>query len=112
MKSKIRPRDLGQLVAFERQRTKVIYLSIFLCVLLYFGGVLLGNNGILKYYRLNKIKDSLISEIKNKEIENKKLRAQINSLKEDPFYIEKHAREEFGLAKPDEYIFKFQSNER
>ena len=35
------------------------------------------------------------------------LKLQLKSLKDDPFYREKLAREEYGLSKPDEYIFQY-----
>jgi cell division protein FtsB len=46
---------------------------------------------------------------RRKEIErdNARIRSEITSIREDPYYKEKHAREDFGLAKPDEYIFQY-----
>jgi cell division protein FtsB len=41
------------------------------------------------------------------EQENLQIRSQIKLLKEEPYFKEKYAREEFGLAKPDEYIFQY-----
>jgi len=38
--------------------------------------------------------------------ENQKLQGRVKSLKSDPATIEKIAREEMGLARPGEYIFK------
>ena len=38
--------------------------------------------------------------------ENKSLTDQVNSLKSDPKSIERIAREEMGLARPGEMIFK------
>ncbi len=63
--------------------------------------------GVIKYIELNKKKVQLENQIKEIENENKKLRSDIKLLKEDPFYKEKLAREEFGLARPDEYIFRY-----
>ncbi|HDD64931.1 MAG TPA: septum formation initiator family protein [Firmicutes bacterium] len=46
------------------------------------------------------------SEIERLERENKILEEKINRLKTDPYYIEKIARENYGLLKDGEYIFK------
>ncbi|MGQ9569756.1 MAG: FtsB family cell division protein [Thermodesulfovibrionales bacterium] len=56
---------------------------------------------------INNKKVQLENQIKELENENKKLRSDIKLLKDDPFYKEKIAREEFGLARPDEYIFQY-----
>jgi cell division protein FtsB len=40
------------------------------------------------------------------DLENQKLQDRVKSLKTDPAAIEKIAREEMGLARPGEYIFK------
>ncbi|NWF76680.1 MAG: septum formation initiator family protein [Nitrospirae bacterium] len=62
---------------------------------------------MLRYKELLKKQSQLSDEIKKIELENKEFRTQIKLFKEDPFYIEKYAREEYGLAKPDEYIFQY-----
>jgi cell division protein FtsB len=100
---------LREQVEKERKRRNLIFFSITIVIIFYLSTILIfGDPGIIKYNSLNKTKKKLEMEIKEIEKENKLLQAQINSLKEDPFYIEKYAREEFGLAKPDEYIFQFQ----
>jgi cell division protein FtsB len=100
---------LKEQVQRERKIRNLIFYSLIIPLILYLGMVLLfGDPGLIKYRALNNTKKSLEKEISQIEKENKLLQAQINSLKEDPFYIEKYAREEFGLARPDEYIFQFQ----
>jgi cell division protein FtsB len=37
--------------------------------------------------------------------ENAQLKNVIESFQKNDFLMERHAREDFGLAKPDEYIF-------
>jgi len=63
--------------------------------------------GFLRYKALTKKKVHLENQIHAISKENKQLKSQIKLLKEDPFYTEKHGREDFGLAKPDEYIFLY-----
>ncbi|KKT21385.1 MAG: Septum formation initiator family protein [Candidatus Giovannonibacteria bacterium GW2011_GWC2_43_8] len=71
-----------------------------------------GKMGFIKYYQLNKARNRLETEIKTLEKDNRTLKTQVTALKQDPFYIEKHAREEYGLARPDEYIFQFKDDGR
>jgi cell division protein FtsB len=63
--------------------------------------------GLLRHKELSNTKVRLEKQIKEVAEENEELSSQIKSMKEDPFYPEKHAREDFGLAKPDEYIFQY-----
>ena len=45
-----------------------------------------------------------ITELRN---ENNKLKKEIYKLKTDPFYLEKYARNAFGLAASNEIIYRF-----
>ncbi len=47
-------------------------------------------------------------EIQHLNRENQKLQNRVHSLKSDPAAIERIAREDMGLARPGEYIFKIQ----
>ncbi len=113
MRGRIQPRNLRQQVAVERKKRNVVFFTVIILAFLYIGTTLLfGNMGFIKYLKLKKTKNNLEAEIITLEKENKILQTQITALKEDPYYIEKHAREEFGLAKPDEYIFQFQNDSK
>ncbi len=113
MKRCIKPKNLRQQVSVERRRRTLIFFTIITVALIYIGiTMIVGNMGVMKYLELQKNKNRLQSEIANMEKENKMLRAHVDALKRDPFYIEKQAREEYGLAKPDEYIFQFQDDGR
>jgi cell division protein FtsB len=99
---------LRKQVISEVRKRRLIFLTIILLSFVYlFISLIFGDMGILRYRELNKTKTHLETQIKEISKENEELRSQINSLKEDPFYKEKHAREDFGLAKPDEYIFQY-----
>jgi cell division protein FtsB len=63
--------------------------------------------GLLKYMELYTKKTRLEAQVQEMEQENLQIRSQIKLLKEEPYFKEKYAREEFGLAKPDEYIFQY-----
>ena len=99
---------LRQQVASEiRKRKLIFYTIVFLSFLYLLINIIFGDMGLLKYRELRTKKTALDREIVEIEQENLRLRTQIKSLKEDPYHREKHAREDFGLAKPDEYIFQY-----
>jgi len=74
--------------------------------------MLFGEKGLIKYDDLKKKTDNLDAELTLIEKDNKLLKSQVEALRKDPFFIEKYAREEYGLAKPEEYIFQFQDDGR
>lgn len=99
---------LRKQVLSERRKRRLIFFTIFLLSFLYLAITLVfGDMGILRYIELSKKKSHLETQIHELSNENKQLKSQIKFLKEEPFYIEKYAREEFGLARPDEYIFLY-----
>ncbi len=67
-----------------------------------------GNSGFIRYLELKDKKSRLVGEVKEIESRNNRLRSDAKLLKENPFYVEKHAREDLGMAKPDEYVFKYE----
>ena len=50
-------------------------------------------------------------EINQLDEENRQLQESVQSLKSDPAAIERIAREEMGLARPGEYIFKIRADD-
>jgi len=113
VKKRVLQSNLRQQVAVERRRRNNIFFTIIVLAFFYIGTALLfGNMGFLKYLKLAKTKNRLEAEISTIDKENKALKTHITALKDDHYYIEKYAREEYGLAKPDEYIFQFKENER
>lgn len=113
MKGTIRPRNLRQQVAIERKRRDTVFFTIIILLFFYIVTTLMfGDMGLIKYSKLKENKNRLDNEIRTLERENKLLKTQVSALKEDNFYIEKYAREEYGLARPEEYIFQFDNNER
>lgn len=96
-----------QVVSEVRKRRLVFFTIVLLSFIYLFINFTFGNMGLLRYLELNKTKTRLETEIKEISEENKQLGLQLDLLKKDPFYLEKYAREDFGLAKPDEYIFQY-----
>lgn len=99
---------LRKQVSSEMKKRKLIFYTVMLLSFVYlFVSLIFGDMGLLKYRELYKTRTRFQMQLHEIEQENLQIRSQIKSLKEDPFYAEKHAREDFGLAKPDEYIFQY-----
>jgi len=100
--------QLRRQVASEKRKRRLIFFTI---VLLSFSYLLIsmifGDMGLLRYRELYKTKTRLEAQIKEIEVENEQLRSQVKSIKEDPYTKEKHAREDYGLAKPGEIIIQY-----
>jgi cell division protein FtsB len=65
-----------------------------------------GPHGFIAMRRTQKEIEQIREQIGKMNDENKSLADQVNSLKSDPKAIERIAREEMGLARPGERIFK------
>ncbi len=99
---------LRKQVISESKKRRLIFFTVILLGFIYLAiSIIFGDMSLLKYSELNKRKVYLERHIKEIGRENKVLRSEVKSLKEDSFYKEKYAREEFGLARPDEYIFRY-----
>ncbi len=99
---------LRKQVVSEIRKRRLVYVTVILLSFIYLIiNLIFGDMGLLRYRELNKKKARLETHIKEIKREKEQLGSEIKLLKEDPFYTEKHAREDFGLAKPDEYIFQY-----
>ncbi|MGD0281811.1 MAG: septum formation initiator family protein [Dissulfurispiraceae bacterium] len=113
MKGRIQPRNLRQQVTSERRRRNIIFFTLVTLSFFYITiALLFGKMGFLKYNELTKTKNRLNAEIVALEKGNAALKSHVTALKDDNYYIEKYAREEYGLAKPGEYIFQFKGDGR
>jgi cell division protein FtsB len=65
-----------------------------------------GAHGVLAMRRSQQEAAEIRRKIDQLDAENQKLQDRVKSLKTDPASIERIAREEMGLARPGEYIFK------
>jgi len=64
-----------------------------------------GDRGFLELNEFNRHLQRLEDQIRALEEENLQVRRQVIGLKSDPYQIERVAREDLGLARPDELIF-------
>ena len=99
---------LRKQVQSEVKKKKLIFLTFVSLSFLYLSiSLLFGDMGLLRYLELHRTKINLENQITEINRQNEQLRTQLKLLREDPFYREKLAREEYGLAKPNEYIFHY-----
>jgi cell division protein FtsB len=71
-----------------------------------------GAHGLIAMRRTQKEIQQIQEQIGKIADENKSLSSQITSLKSDPKAIERIAREEMGLARPGELIFKLPDSDK
>ena len=99
---------LEKQVNSEVKKKQMIFFTVVILTLLYLSiSLVFGDMGLFKYLELNRTRTSLEKQIAQISNQNEQLRLQLKSLKNDPFYREKLAREEYGLSRPDEYIFQY-----
>ncbi|NOZ25802.1 MAG: septum formation initiator family protein [Nitrospirae bacterium] len=99
---------LRKQVINERKKQSTVCVTLLLIFTLYLVWTLLfDENGVVRFFELKAKRTEVIAEIADLQKENVKLSEEITLLTENPFYIEKHAREEMNLSRPDEYIFIF-----
>ncbi len=99
---------LEKQVNSEVKKKQMIFYTVIVLTLLYLSiSLVFGDMGLFKYIELNRTRKSLEKQIAQVSNQNEQLRLQLKSLKDDPFYREKLAREEYGLSRPDEYIFQY-----
>jgi cell division protein FtsL len=98
---------LEQLRDFLRRNGGVILcVAVFLLLL----QDVFGTHGVMAMRRSQKEAADIKQEIERLTEENQKLEERVKALKSDPEAIERIARDEMGLAKPGEYIFKVPSS--
>jgi cell division protein FtsB len=99
---------LEKQVNSEVKKKQMIFFTVIVLTLLYLSiSLVFGDMGLIKYLELNRTRKSLEKQIAQISSQNEQLRSQLKSLKDDPFSKEKLAREEYGLSRPDEYIFQY-----
>jgi len=99
---------LRKQVLSEVKKKRLIFLTFVSLSFLYLSiSLVFGDMGLFRYLELNRTKMNLENQITEINRQNEQLRTQLKLLKEDPFSREKLAREEYGLSKPNEYIFQY-----
>jgi cell division protein FtsB len=93
----------AETVAYLRRNIRqILGLGLFLLLL----HDVFGAHGFIAMRRTQKEIEQIRDQIGHLNDENKSLSGQVDSLKTDPHAIERIAREEMGLARPGERIYK------
>jgi cell division protein FtsB len=98
-------------VSQNRKRNKLVFLTC--CVLLFIYltlNMIAGENGLLRYIKLNALKEELLAETLAIQDQNEDMRGQVESIEKTPELAEELARE-YGMTNEGELIFKFESKQ-
>ena len=93
----------SEAAAYLRRNARTILILGLFALLLH---DVFGTHGFIAMRRTQKEIEQIRDQISKINDENKSLSDQVNSLKTDPNAIERIAREEMGLARPGELIYK------
>jgi cell division protein FtsB len=89
---------LRRQVASELRTRDYVILTVLLLVLVYLASAaFFGDMGVLRYSDLKRNKLQIEHELASITKDNGRLHSDIDALKTDEFYVEKNARENFGL---------------
>ncbi|HXX19394.1 MAG TPA: septum formation initiator family protein [Candidatus Acidoferrum sp.] len=101
-----RPANFFEQMREFLRRNVTLFLAAALVLLLVQD--IFGTHGVLAMRRAQKEATRVRQEIDRINSENRQLQDDVKDLKSDPQAIERIAREEMGLARPGEYIFKIE----
>lgn len=99
---------MGRMVmARNKKKRKIIWTNLFVFIFILYAVFTIANQQIT-IYKLNKTKQEAVRKIESAQKENDRLKDMLKytSTKE---YIERMAREQLGLVKPDEKVYVDQS---
>ncbi|MCK5139428.1 MAG: septum formation initiator family protein [Thermodesulfovibrionia bacterium] len=100
-------------VEIQKRRRRTVFFTLGILVVVYLSlSLIFGENGLLKYLKLNSIKEDLQVKITSIDKQNEEIKRQIDLVKKgkDPNLIEELAREQ-GLTQKDEIIFQYQDGQ-
>ncbi|MFA5073148.1 MAG: septum formation initiator family protein [Nitrospirota bacterium] len=87
---------------------KRLFIAAGICLGLYLVvSFILGEMGLVKYYRMKMQHASLVEDIDRLKRDNFKLRKDVQSLKHDGAMVERIARDKLGLARPGEIVYYY-----
>jgi cell division protein FtsB len=88
-------------------KKRLIVIGIILAVCAGLWKFIVGEMGVVKYYRMNAHAHALRSEIDHLRTDNARLSREVAALKSDPAFIERLARDKIGLARPGEVVYYY-----
>ncbi len=100
-------------VEIQKRRRRTVFFTLGILVVVYLSlSLIFGENGLLKYLKLNSIKEDLQVKITSIDKQNEEIKRQIDLVKKgkDPNLIEELAREQ-GLTQEGEIIFQYEDGQ-
>ena len=94
-------------VARASRRRKIVLGLLLIATLYGLWSLVVGEMGVIKYYRMRAQERSLRAEIGHLKQDNLRLIQEVRALKNDPAYLERLARDTIGLARPGEVVYYY-----
>jgi cell division protein FtsB len=91
-------------------RQKIIMVVVLIAMSHFLLVVFFGDNGLLELHRKNAALQMLLQDNTRLTRENLKMYTAIDRLQNDATFVENIARQELGMVRSDELIFKFKSD--
>ena len=86
---------------------KVLIVAGILLGIYLLASFILGEMGLIKYYRMKAQYNTLTEEIATLKQNNARLAGDVRALKTDPDHLEQIARDKLGLARPGEIVYYY-----
>jgi cell division protein FtsB len=94
-------------IARTARRKKLLVAAGILLALYFLATRVLGEMGVVKYYRMKAQYNTLTEEIVRLKQDNAKLAKDVRALRSDPAYLERIARDKLGLARQGEIVYYY-----
>jgi len=101
------PREQNKISNIEKVILSVLLLTAAVVIM----AAVFGKHGLLTYMELNVRYQSMQDETARLKDENARLKTEIEALKSDPEAIERVAREELGMIKPGEVLYRIKKKD-
>ncbi len=89
-----------------RRKTLILAAGVLFSIYLLVSFVL-GEMGLVKYYRMKSQYHALSDTIAKLRLDNARLTREVHLLRSDPAYVERIARDKLGLARPGEIVYYY-----
>jgi cell division protein FtsB len=86
---------------------KVLTLGLMVVIAAIAGSTLFGSDGITRLLQLRALRQELGENAMANLRENEALLQQVRALRDDPQVLEAQARQQIGLVRPNEVVYRF-----
>jgi cell division protein FtsB len=102
-------REVAVNLAFLK-KSLVPYIVIFSCVaFISLAWLSFGRHGLIDLYKMKKEREKCLAILNNLKEKNRILADEIRRLKEDNKYFESVAREQLGMVRDNEIVYRFKN---